>query len=158
MKIRKLSLLAATLFAFVLSAAGLSTLSAQDFGDDKEATKTHKVMEKVQVEHAKILNGVRNPAMFRKSKDDVVAAAKELAKLGKEVRDETDSAKAAKDVKDAQKKWAELMDVYVKEAESFAALAAKPDADQQKVKTAYKTVTKTCGDCHDVFRKEDEDF
>ncbi len=155
MKIRKLTLLAATLCTFVLSAVGLSTLRAQDFGEGKDETKTHKVMEKVQVEHAKILKGVRNPASFRKSKDDVAAAAKELVKLGKEVRNETDAAKEAKDVKDAQKKWTDLMDAYIKEADSFAAAVAKPDADQTDVKNSYKTVTKTCGDCHDVFRVEE---
>lgn len=155
MQIRKLSLLAASLTAFVLSAMGFSTLSAQDFGE--EETKTHKIMEKIQVEHAKILKGVRNPASFRKSKTDVAAAAKELVKKGKEVRGETDAVKAAKDLKDAQKKWNDLMDSYIKEAESFATLSAKPDADQRAVKDAYKVVTKSCAECHDVFRVEDAD-
>jgi cytochrome c556 len=154
MKTRKLSFLTASVLAFLLSAVGFSTLSAQDFGDEEE-TKTHKIMEKVQVEHATVLKGVRNPASFRKSKEKVANSSKELVKLFKEARAETDAAKAAKDLKDAQKQWTDLMDACIKDVETFGTLVAKPDADQKDAKDAYKAVTKRCADCHDVFRVEE---
>ena len=43
-----------------------------------------------------------------------------------------------------------------KEAGKFAEAVAKPDAEQAATKTAYRAVQKTCTDCHDVFRVEEE--
>ena len=89
---RKLSTLAV---ATALAAFGFTALAGQDFGKD-DASPLHKLMEKVQVQNATILKGVRNPVQFKKSQEDVVKAAEELGKLGKEAKDFTEPAKAQK--------------------------------------------------------------
>jgi cytochrome c556 len=145
---RKLFTLAA---ATTLAAFGFTALAAQDFGEKKE-TKTHKVMEKVQVQNGVILKGVRTPAQFSKSKDDIVKAAKELVKLGKEAKDYTE---ASESQKQPQEKWVELMEKFIKETEDFTEKAEADDAKQAEIKDAYKAVQKTCSNCHDVFKKEE---
>ncbi len=150
---RKLTILAATMFATALAGFGLSA-AAQDFGKEKES-ELHKIMEQVQKQNATILKGVRNPVQFKKSQEDVVKAAKELAELGKKAKPHTEPAKEAKEVKDPVEKWNTVMDSFIKEATSFAAAAEKKGADQRETKDAYKKVQATCTTCHDDFRPED---
>jgi cytochrome c556 len=145
---RKLSTLAV---ATALAAFGFTALAAQDFGKDDESP-LHKLMEKVQVQNATILKGVRNPVQFKKSQEDVVKAAQELGKLGKEAKDFTEP---AKEQKQPQEKWASMMEKFVKESDNFAKKAEEKDVKQIDVKNAYKDVQKSCTDCHDIFRPDD---
>ncbi len=147
---RKVSVL---LVAMILSALAVSGLTTATAANDEDSP-LHKLMEKVQAHNSTILKGVRNPVMFKKSQDKVVEAAKELSKLGKEARAFTEP---AKEQKQPQEKWTALMDSFIKEADTFGETAAKKDIAQAEVKNAYKGVQKSCTNCHDIFRK-DEDF
>lgn len=145
---RKLRALATAAVCTALATVGLTAFAAQD---DDDKSPLHKAMEKVQVENSTILKGVRNQVLFQKSKDDVVKAAKELAKIGKDARKYTDAAETAKQ---PVEKWYELMDKFVKEAEDFAEGTEKKDSKQAEVKKAYKSVQASCTACHDVFRPD----
>ena len=148
MKSRKGTALALTALVTSLGYAGFSLALADD--DDK--SKLHKTMEMVQAKNSVIVKGVRNEANFRKSQKDVAEAAKELVKLGKDVRDETGPAKNEK--KD-QKAWTDLMDDFIKESDAFAEEVGKDGMKGADAKTKYRDVSKTCSACHEIFRKEE---
>ena len=147
MKIRKASLLVLTALSTGLGFAGYNLAVA---GDDD--SPLHKAMEQVQAKNAFILKNLKTPVLFKKNQKEISDNAKALATLGKSVRDVTEPAKEAK--KD-QGEWTKLMDSYVKEADSFADLVAKPDTTQAVAKDKFKAVTATCTACHTPFRKED---
>lgn len=144
---RKGSVLALTALATGLGAAGFSLALAAD-----EDSKLHKAMESVQAKNAFIVKNLKTAAVFKKNQKEIVEAAKALATLGKDVRDETE---AAKEAKLPQAKWTELMDSYIKESETFAEETGKSTANQADAKTAYKKVTATCAACHKDFRKDE---
>ena len=146
---RKWAVLAIATVSAALMASGFSFAR-----DDDEETPLHKVMEKVQAENIKITKGVRNAAMFKKSQKDVVTAAENLVKLGKEAKPMTDTAKNNKEVEKPVEKWNTLMDAFLKEAEDFSKKVGS--ADQPKAKDDYKKVSRACTNCHDVFRVEEE--
>ncbi len=149
MKSRKFSVLAGAMIATAVVALGVNAVAARDDHDD---SPLHKIMEKVQAENSKVLKGVRNPASFKKAQAEVVTAAKELAKLGKDSREFTEPAKHEKQ---PQEKWTELVDKFVTESQNFATLAAKADVEQPAAKAEYKKVQATCTACHDVFKKDE---
>jgi cytochrome c556 len=146
---------------FVLSTAFLVSLGTGvtfSQADDDEESELGKVMEKVQKENAAILKGTRNVSYFKKYQKDVEKSAKELVKLAKKAKPMKDALKNAKDEKDPQKKWNEIMDNLVKETEKFEQVVAKPGTTIQKAKDSYKSVSKTCTECHNVFRVDDDKF
>lgn len=147
MKNRKGMVLSLASLATSLGLVGAGLAFARD-----DESKLHKAMEKVQAANGKITKNLRTPAAFKKGQKDVVDAAKELSKIGKEVRDEKEPAKEQK--KD-QKEWTKLMDDYIKACDDFAEAAGKSDATQPATKDNYKKVTATCTACHKDFRKED---
>lgn len=155
MKSRKWSVLALATFTAALLLTGFTA-----FADDEEETsELHKIMEKVQIQNATILKGVRNAVYFRKSHDDVKKAADELAKLGKQAKEREEDALAnAKDVEEPEKKWGELMDAFLGKLDDFKRIVDKEDADQKEAKSAYREVSRSCTGCHNVFRIEEEDF
>ncbi len=142
---RKGAILALTSFA----AVGVAAIV---FADDEES-KLKKTMESIQAKSSLILKNTKNAAAYAKGKKDVATAAEALIKLGKEVRDDTD---AAKEQKQPQSKWTELMDAYIKEAEDFSKVAGKDDAKQADVKKAWNNVSASCSACHKIFRKDDD--
>lgn len=143
---RKGFVLALTTLATTIGAAGVSLALVDD------DSKTHKVMEQVQTKNAFISKNVRTAAVFKKNQKEVVEAAKALAQLGKDVREET-----VKDKKNNENKklWTDLIDSYVKESEKFAETAGKEGADQAEVKKAFGAVGATCKACHDDFRPDE---
>jgi cytochrome c556 len=145
--LRKWSVLGGTVAAIALLAAGLS-LAADD--DD---SPLHKVMEKVQATNVTIIKNVRTAVQYKKGQSDVAKAAEELVKLGKEAKPLGDGpAKAQnKSIED----WNKLSDAFIKEAEQFSALVAKSDTEQAKAKDAYKSVSRSCTACHEVFRVDE---
>ncbi len=151
MKSRKLgALLAMSMVTALMMGSGLVASATRGGADDD--SPLHMLMEKVQSNNATVLKGVRTAANFKKSQADVVTSAKELSKLAKEARKFTEP---ATDQKQPQAKWEELTDAMIKESDKFVELAAKTDAVQVDVKNAYKSVQKSCTDCHDVFRVEE---
>jgi cytochrome c556 len=146
--------------AFVLSAGMLvsiivgASLSRAD-DKDKEEGPLEKIMEKVNKANSAILKGTRNPVNFKKSQKDVVKNAKELVKLGKEAKLIKSAVKNAKDVADPGKKWEELMDDFIKTSGKLGDVAGKTNATQPDAKGAFRAVTKSCADCHAVFKVEE---
>jgi cytochrome c556 len=125
---------------------------------DDEDSPLHKIMEQVNVKNLVITKGVRTAPAFKKAQKDVVASAEELAKLAKQAREYKDAVKKAKDVPNAAAKWDELMDSFASAAEKLAEAAGKPGATNAQAKEAHTAVKKTCTECHNVFRVEEEGF
>ncbi len=136
-------------FCALTALASVSAVSARD--DDE--TPLHKLMVKVQQSNTTILGGTRNAANYKKKQEDVVKAAEELAKLGKEAKKFTEP---AKEKKKEQKDWEDKSDAFVKEVEKFSALLADKATDQAKAKAAYKDVGKKCTECHDIYKPDVE--
>ncbi|WP_165250615.1 cytochrome c [Paludisphaera soli] len=149
---RKWIALAATL-AFGL---GLGATAFSEPADD-DASPLGQIMEKVQKNKAIITKGTRNVASYKKSQKEVEDAAKDWAKLAKESKPLNDAAKAAKGQADPVKKWDELMDLWAKESEKLAEIAAKADSTQKDAKDQLNTINKTCTECHQVFRIDAEE-
>ena len=150
---RTLQTLTASLFATVLAVGGMGAFAAsQDPEDDKEKTPLHETMEKVTKKNAVVIRGVRTASGWRKSKDDVIEASKELITLGEEAKGYLT---AVEETKQPKEKWEELMDSFIKEATTFSELASKEGAEQKDVKDGYKAVTATCTSCHEIFRPDD---
>ncbi len=148
---------------FTLSAGLLISLGAGvTFSQaDDEESELGKVMEKVQKENGAIIKGTRTPTYFKRYHKDVQKSAKELVKLAKQAKPLKDALKKAKDEKDPQKKWNELMDEFIKTSEKFEKVLAKSGTsteEAKKAKDAFRPVTKSCTDCHTVFRVDEEKF
>jgi cytochrome c556 len=145
---------------FALSAGLLVSLGAGvtlSRADDEES-ELEKVMENVQKHNAAIVKGIRNVANFKKYQKDVEKSAKELVKLAKKAKPMKDALKNAKDEKDPQSKWNEIMDQLVTTTEKFEKVVAKSGTTVQQAKDAFKPVTKSCTECHQVFRVDEEKF
>ncbi|AMV37624.1 cytochrome c [Planctomyces sp. SH-PL62] len=138
---------------------GLGLCATAFSGSSDEESALGQIMEKVQKQKAVITKGVRNVASYKKSQSDVEKAAKEWVKLAKESKPHNEAAKAAKGQDDPVKKWDELIDVWVKESEKLAEIAAKADSTQKDAKDQLNTINKNCTECHQVFRIDaDENF
>ena len=142
-----LTLMVAALVATAVASAGLLAASPRD------DSPLGKLMEKVQDHNAKILKGVRTAPNYKKSQEEVASSAKALIQLAKDSKPFTEPAKKEKQ---PQEKWDTLCDEFTKEAEKFAETVSKKETSQVEAKNAYKAVQKSCTDCHDIFRKEEE--
>src|SRR5258708_5324257 len=109
---RKWIVLAGTMISALALTAGLSA------ADDD--SPLHKLMESVNAKNVVVTKGVRTPVNFKKAQKEVVKAAEELAKLGKEAKEIKDAVKKSKDVKDGDTKWNALMDEFIKSSEELA--------------------------------------
>ncbi len=143
---RKFTVAVAAMLGTAVATAGLSAMSA------RVDSPLEKLMEKVQEDNSKILKGVRTAPNYKKSQDEIIAAAKEMIQLAKDSKPFTEPGKKEKQ---PQEKWEQLCDEWVKESEKFAEIVSNKETTQVDAKNAYKAVQKTCTDCHDVFRKED---
>jgi cytochrome c556 len=141
---------------FGLSAGLLVAIVGASFSvADDEESELGKVMEKVNKENGVLKRGTRNPVQFKKSQKDVAKSAKELVKLAKEAKPLKDALSKAKNEANPQQKWNELMDAFIDGAEKLSDTAGKDSPDYDDTKKAFSTVTKTCTDCHTVFRVDD---
>jgi cytochrome c556 len=143
----KWTVLAVAMTAVGLTAAGLS------FADDKKESPLEKIMEKVNAKNNLIKKAVRTPVAFKKAGKSVVKAAEDLAKLGKEARE---IKSAAEKVKKPFSDWTKMMDEMIAASEKMAKAAEK--GDHAEAKSAQSALTKSCGDCHKVFRVEEDEF
>ncbi len=143
---------------FALSAGILVSIAGAGFsGADDEETELGKVMEKVNKANNALKKGTRNPVQFKKSQKDVAKSAKELHKLAKEAKPLKDALAKAKNEANPQQKWNELMDAFIDKSEELSEVAGKSSPDYADTKKAFSAVTKTCTECHQVFRV-DENF
>lgn len=144
---------------FALSAGVLISIAGAGFAPaDDEETELGKLMEKVQKHNNTIKKGVRNLPSFKKMQKDVAKASKELAKLAKESKDSKDALKKAKNEADPQKKWNELSAAFIEKSAKLSEVAGKADPSYDDTKSAFSAVSKSCADCHGVFKVNDDNF
>lgn len=143
---------------FGLSAGILIAFAGAGFGLTDDESELEKVMEKVNKANNAIKKGVRTPVAFKKMHKDIAKRSKELVKLAKESKPIKDSVSRAKDVANPQKKWDEMMDDFIAKSETLEGTANKSEPDYDDTKKAFSALSKTCSDCHKVFRVEDEKF
>ncbi len=144
---------------FALSAGLLLAIAGATFSaDDDEETELGKVMEKVNKQSNAIKKGTRNPVTYKKQHKDVAKASKELVKLAKEAKPLKDALGKAKNEPNPQKKWNELMDVFIEKAEKMHEVAGKSEPDYTNTKNAFSAVSKACTECHQVFRVDETNF
>ncbi len=146
--------------ATLVAASGLSPAQDQEKHNEKEteeeAPPLRKIMEKVQKLNIAINRATGSEDRFKKAQKDVEKYAGELARLAKDSKPLKEAyLKNAKNESDPQKKWGDIMDAFAKTSKDLADAAAKVGADQKKVKELFKSVKKTCTDCHTVFRVEE---
>src|ERR1700678_63502 len=111
--------LAFLLSAGVLVVLGIAASSSRSQAQDKEESALEKIMEKVNKHNSTITKGVRNKVNFAKSQQDVAKSAKEFVKLAKEAKQIKDAVNKAKALPNAQMKWDEYMDDFIKTAENL---------------------------------------
>lgn len=141
---------------FALSTGLLVTIAGVGFsGDDDDDSPLEKVMEKVNKANAKIKQGTRNPSAYRKKQKEVAANAKELVKLAKASKPMKDALGKAKNEANPQEKWNTLMDAFIEKSEKLSETANKESPDYDATKKAFGAVSKTCTECHMVFRVEE---
>jgi cytochrome c556 len=150
--------LAFLLSAGVLVVLGIAASSSRSQAQDKEESAIGKIMEKVNKHNSTITKGVRNKVNFVKSQKDVAKSAKEFVKLAKEAKPIKDAVNKAKALPNAQMKWDEYMDDFIKTAENLGEVSAKPSATVEDAKSAFNSVKKACADCHKDFRVDEGSF
>jgi cytochrome c556 len=141
--------------AFALSAGVLVSIVGAAFSRADDESELGKLMEKVNKSTNALKKGTRTPVAFKKSTKDVEKQAKELHKLAKEAKPFKDALGKAKNEADPQKKWNELMDAFIEKSEKLSDTASKETPDYDDTKKAFTAVSKTCTECHQVFRVEE---
>lgn len=140
-----------SLLALVLVGSSLA-FAKDDKGGDENSIE--KIMEGVNKANNAIRKNVRNEVSFKKGREEVVKEAKKLVELGKKGRDnKTAAEKNKKDLKE----WQGLMDKYIQAAEKLVKDTDSPTAEHKAAKDAFTALGKTCTDCHNVFRVDEED-
>ncbi len=143
---------------FAFSAVVLVSIAGAGFSiADDEESELAKLMEKVNKQSNAIKKGTRNPVNFKKSHKDVAKSAKELAKLAKESKSHKEALGKAKNEADPQKKWNELSEAFISSSAKLSEVAGKDGPSYDDTKKAFSAVSKTCTECHQVFRV-DENF
>jgi cytochrome c556 len=142
---------------FALSAGVMLAIAGATFSADDEESELEKVMEKVNKNSNTIKQGTRNPVNFTKKQKDVAKASKELVKLAKQSKPLKDALGKAKNEANPQQKWNELMDAFITSSEKLSETANKGEPSYNDTKKAFSAVSKTCSECHQVFRV-DENF
>lgn len=151
---RKWMILGVTMVSVAVLTTGLSLAADEDEGP------LHKLMEQVNAKSTAIKKAVRTPVAFKKAQanqelatnaEALIILAKEGRGLGKE------AAKKVKNEKDPETKWVALMDAFSQHCEKFAEVVRKSNTTQAQAKSEYGVLTRSCTNCHNVFRVEDED-
>ncbi len=142
---------------FALSAGFLVSIAGAGFSGDDDESELGKLMEKVNKANNALKKGTRTPVAFKKMHKDVAKQSKDLVKLAKEAKPFKDALGKAKNEANPQQKWNELMDAFIDKSDVLSQTANKPTPDYNDTKKAFSAVSKTCADCHLVFRV-DENF
>ena len=143
---RKFAVIAATVLGVSLSLTGLSL--AVEYAGDLE-----KQMETINKKNNAIRKATKSAAAWKKDGKSVAADAEEIAKLAREAKKDKTAAEKAKK---PQADWEKFSDDLIKAADALAVVAAKPATTQAQAKDAFTAVTKSCTDCHAIFRVEEE--
>lgn len=140
-----------SLLALVLVGSGL-TLAKDDKGGDENSIE--KIMEKVNKANSAVRKNVRSEVTYKKGREDVNKSSKELAELGKKGRDIKE---VAEKHKKELKEWQDLMDKFIQASEKLAKESGDEATPHKTVKDTFTALSKTCTDCHNVFRVDEED-
>jgi cytochrome c556 len=140
---------------FALSAGILVSIAGVSFSGADDESELGKLMEKVNKENNELKKGTRNPVSFKKSQAKVAKSSKEMVKLAKEAKPFKDALGKAKNEANPQQKWNELMDAFIDKSEVLSKAANNASPDYDDTKKAFSAVSKTCADCHTVFRVEE---
>ena len=150
-----------TVLAVVAMASCIALASGLSLAD--EDSELHKIMEQVNAKNATITKGVRTQVNFAKAQEHVVKSAEDLVKLAKKAKAYHDAVKKAKDVPNAGEKWNQMMDQLITTSKNLAEVAKKNGTTPtqtkkiwEESKTAHTAVKKSCSECHNVFRIEEE--
>jgi cytochrome c556 len=144
---------------FALSAVVLVSIAGAGFSvADDEENELEKLMEKVNKQSAAIKKGTRNPVQFKKSQKDVAKSSKELAKLAKESKTRKEALSRAKNESNPQKKWDELSEAFISASDKLSDVAGKEGSNYDDTKKAWNAVNKSCTECHQVFRVDENNF
>jgi len=150
---RKWMIAVATTFSVSLAVAGLSLAD--------EGGPLHDIMEKVNAKSNAIKKAYRTGVSYKKAQSagELKTNTEELIKLSKEARGlGKDPAKKAKNIKDPEKRWVELMDALTSELEKFKDVVSQPSTDQAAAKKAFTPVSQSCTNCHMDFRIDEDSF
>ena len=142
---------------FGLAAGVLVTLSAASLStaDDKKHGELEEIMEKVQKHSGVLKKGTRTPVAYKKAQKDIETSALELAKIAKKIKPMKGALNKAKDEANPAAKWEEFSEHLFKASEAMAKVVAKADSTQADAKKALAPVSKSCADCHAVFKVEE---
>ena len=142
---RKWTTLAAVVTAVTLTATGLSMAD--------EDSPIHKLMEQVNAKNNAVKKATRTSVAYKKAQAELPKYAEELIDLVKKARE-------MKETSEKEKKpfaqWQMLCDDFLKRAEEFRGVVAKPATTQDQAKKAYMPVATSCTAFHTVFRIEDD--
>ena len=142
---RKWTTLAAVMTAVTLTATGLSLAD--------EDSPLHKVMEQVNAKNNAIKKATRTLPAYKKAQKELAKYADELIELGKQSRD---MKTAAEKEKKPFAEWQKLSDDFIAKTGEFKVVVANASTTQEQAKKAYSPVALSCTNCHNVFRKEDD--
>lgn len=113
----------------------------------------HKVMEGVNKQNNTLRKGVRTAVAYKKSYEEVLASSEEMVKLAKEAKEIKDLAKKL----DKVKEWDELSDKFTESAEQLLSTVKDKEKTQKDANDQWKAMGKTCTECHNVFRIDEDD-
>lgn len=136
--------------------AALAISSAYALTTDDDDSPLAKLMEKVNKSHNFIKNAVKTPAAYKKADPKkLLEEAENQLKWAKESRDFTEPAKTQKKT---QKEWTDATDHWIKETTEYIEVLKAGNKSQAELKKALVPVTKSCTDCHAIFRVDADDF
>jgi cytochrome c556 len=144
-----------TVLVTVLTGTALAlSSSATPSPTRQDESPLMKLMEQVNKTHNSIRSAVRTPVAYKKAGTKAILEdAEELLNHSKQARGFTEPAKTQKKT---QKEWETLTDAMIKSTSEFIEVI-KADKGQTEARKSFTPVTKSCSDCHAVFRV-DEDF
>lgn len=147
----KWTFLLAGMIGAALAFSSANALTSQD--DDSPIAK---LMDKVNKSHNLVRNAVRTPTAYKKADQKKIMEEAELQlKLAKESHEFTEPAKTQKKT---QKEWTDANEVWVKATGEFIEFMKPGNRSQAEAKKALVPVTKSCTDCHAIFRVDSDDF
>jgi cytochrome c556 len=145
---RKLIVL--TLVSWAIALLNVAPSPAQE----DEETPLAKIMKKVDARTKAIREATSTVAKYKKAGKgkDIIPTARELLKLGKEIRPFKEPSQK---MKKPYEKWTDLSDRYSAAAEELIQAAEKGDLVASR--RAWASLNNSCTNCHGAFRPSTDD-
>jgi len=113
----------------------------------------HEIMEGVNKQNNTLRKGVRTAVAYKKSYEEVLAASEEMVKLAKKAQEVKEYAEKLNKIKE----WNDLSQKFTESAEQLLTIVKDKQKTQKEANDQWKAMGKTCTDCHNVFRIDEED-